>query len=154
MVNIVYARFSYDYLMDDGLADLLHRVVALLGEQARERMHKPDSLTYSQLRLLGTLEDQPPMTQHRLAEALAMSDPAISRALQPLASAGLVAIGADPHHGRRKLVALTDKGSQHFHQAGRPMIEEFKQALLASGFPYQRYLSDTQRLAELLSADA
>ncbi|AJT41075.1 MarR family winged helix-turn-helix transcriptional regulator [Psychromicrobium lacuslunae] len=136
--------------MDDGLADLLHRVVALLGEQARARMQASGSLTYSQLRLLGTLEDQLPMTQHRLAESLAMSDPAISRALQPLAADGLVAIEADPEHGRRKLVGLTERGSQRFHQAGRPMIEELKQALTNSGFPYERYLADTQRLAELL----
>lgn len=140
--------------MDDGLADLLHRVVALLGEQARERMQAPGSLTYSQLRLLGTLEEQPPMTQHRLAESLTMSDPAISRALRPLASAGLVAVEQDPEHGRRKLIALTDAGSKVFHEAGRPVIEEFKQALLANDFPYERYLEDTYRLAELLSGRA
>lgn len=137
--------------MDEGLADLLHRVVALLGERARERMQEPGALTYSQMRLLGTLEEQPPMTQHRLAESLAMSDPAISRALQPLAGAGLVAIEPDPDHGRRKLVALTEQGSRVFHEAGRPVIEEFKQALLANDFPYERYLADTARLAELLT---
>lgn len=137
--------------MDDGLADLLHRVVALLGEKARERMQSPGGLTYSQLRLLGTLEDQPPMTQHRLAESLAISDPAVSRALQPLAAAGLVAIESDPDHGRRKLVGLTEAGAKHFHAAGRPAIEEFKQALIANDFPYERYLSDTKQLAELLS---
>jgi MarR family len=80
--------------MDEGLADLLHRVVALLGEHARERMPESGGLTYSQLRLLGTIEDREPMTQHQLAESLSVSDPAISRALRPLE--GLVRTEPDP----------------------------------------------------------
>lgn len=137
--------------MDDGLADLLHRVVSLLGEHARERMSAQDSLTYSQLRLLGSLEEHAPMTQHRLAEVMTISDPAVSRALQPLAQQGLVSIGADPEHGRRKLVTLTEAGSELFHRIGQPFVEEFKQVLLDSDFPYERYLADTSRLAEILS---
>lgn len=63
--------------MDDGLADLLHRVVTLLGDAARRRTDDRDGLTYSQIRLLGALEEIEPTTQHRLAQALSVSDPAI-----------------------------------------------------------------------------
>lgn len=138
--------------MDEGLADLLHRVVSLLGGHARERMQAQDQLGYSQLRLLGTLEEQAPMTQHQLAEALVVSDPAVSRALRPLLQAGLVSINQDPAHGRRKLVTLTEEGSQAFHNTGRPLADELKQSLLESGFPYERYLADTAQLAGLLGA--
>ncbi len=139
--------------MDDGLADLLHRVVMLLGEAARRRTDGPDGLTYSQIRLLGTLEDIEPTTQHRLAQALTVSDPAISRALRPLQAGGLVQITVDPEHARRRLVRLTEAGREAFHSTGKPLDEELRTALLAAGFPYDRYVEDTLRLAELLASD-
>ncbi|WP_394361690.1 MarR family winged helix-turn-helix transcriptional regulator [Amycolatopsis sp. SB7-3] len=139
--------------MDDGLADLLHRVVMLLGENARRRTEDTDGLTYSQIRLLGTLEEIEPATQHRLAQALSVSDPAISRALRPLEADGLVQITVDPEHARRRLVRLTEVGRKAFHSAGKPLYDEFRAGLIAAGFPYERYLEDTLRLAEILSPD-
>ncbi|WP_410651287.1 MarR family winged helix-turn-helix transcriptional regulator [Amycolatopsis sp. cmx-4-54] len=139
--------------MDDGLADLLHRVVGLLGEAARRRADDSDGLTYSQIRLLGTLEEIEPTTQHRLAQAMSVSDPAISRALRPLEADGLVRITVDPEHARRRLVRLTDPGRKAFHGAGKPLYDELREGLVAAGFPYERYLQDTLRLAEILAAD-
>lgn len=139
--------------MDDGLADLLHRVVMLLGDAARRRTDDRDGLTYSQIRLLGTLEDIEPATQHRLAQALSVSDPAISRALRPLEVDGLVQVVVDPAHARRRLVTLTAAGRKAFHVNGKPLYDEFRAGLVAAGFPYERYLEDTLRLAELLEAD-
>ncbi|RZQ62619.1 MarR family winged helix-turn-helix transcriptional regulator [Amycolatopsis suaedae] len=138
--------------MDDELADLLHRVVMLLGEAARRRTDGLGGLTYSQIRLLGTLEDIEPATQHQLARALSVSDPAISRALRPLESDGLVRITVDPEHARRRLVQLTGTGRKAFHAAGKPLYDELRAALVAAGFPYERYLADTLRLAELLES--
>lgn len=139
--------------MDDGLADLLHRVVMMLGEAARRRTDGREGLTYSQIRLLGTLEDVEPVTQHQLAQALSVSDPAISRALRPLETDGLVQITIDPDHARRRLVRLTEAGRKAFHTAGKPLYDEFRTTLVAAGFPYERYLADTVRLAELLEPE-
>jgi DNA-binding MarR family transcriptional regulator len=140
----------YAQTVDDGLADLLHRVVFLLGEAARQRTDDPDGLTYSQLRLLGTLEDIEPTTQHRLAQALLVSDPAVSRALGPLEAAGLVQVSPDPDHGRRRLVSLTEAGRKAFHDGGKPLYDQLRTFLLQADFPYDRYLSETARLAQLL----
>ncbi|MBE1470515.1 MarR family winged helix-turn-helix transcriptional regulator [Kibdelosporangium phytohabitans] len=137
-------------LVDDGLADLLHRVVFLLGEAARRRGGDSGDLTYSQMRLLGTLEEIQPATQHQLALALSVSDPAISRALRPLEADGLVQIRVDPEHARRRLVSLTETGRKAFHTNGRPLYDALRDALLAADFPYERYLRDTARLAEIL----
>ncbi|WP_338757626.1 MarR family transcriptional regulator [Nocardia vulneris] len=136
--------------MDDGLGDLLHRVVFLLGEATRRRVDSSGGLSYSQMRLLGTLEENEPMTQHQLAQALSVSDPAISRALRPLEAAGLIRITPDPEHGRRRLVSTTEAGRNAFHASGKPLYDELRNGLLAAGFPYERYLRDTNRLAEIL----
>lgn len=139
--------------MDDGLGDLLHRVVLLVGEAARRRTADSGGPTYSQMRLLGTLEDIEPVTQHQLAQAMSVSDPAISRALQALELDGLVQITVDPSHARRRLVRITPAGRDLFHAAGKPLHEELRSALLAAGFPYERYLEDTRRLADILSSE-
>ncbi|WP_069161539.1 MarR family winged helix-turn-helix transcriptional regulator [Nocardia altamirensis] len=136
--------------MDDGLADLLHRVVYLLGEATRRRVDNAGGLSYSQMRLLGTLEEIQPVTQHQLAQALSVSDPAISRALRPLEEAGLVQVDPDPAHGRRRLVSTTEAGRNAFHTTGKPLYDELRNALLAADFPYERYLHDTTVLAKLL----
>jgi DNA-binding MarR family transcriptional regulator len=131
---------------------LLHRVVFLLGEAARRRGEDPGGLTYSQLRLLGMLEEIQPVTQHQLAQALSVSDPAISRALRPLEAAGLVQVRTDPQHGRRRLVSITEAGGKAFHDGGKPLYDELRNGLLEAGFPYERYLRDTVLLAQLLES--
>ncbi|MFI7000513.1 MarR family winged helix-turn-helix transcriptional regulator [Nocardia sp. NPDC050175] len=136
--------------MDDGLGDLLHRVVFLLGEATRRRTEGSDGLSYSQMRLLGMVEENEPMTQHQLAQALSVSDPAISRALRPLEAAGLIQVNPDPEHGRRRLVGTTEAGRNAFHASGKPLYDELRNALLAADFPYERYLRDTVMLAEFL----
>ncbi|GAB2714544.1 MarR family winged helix-turn-helix transcriptional regulator [Nocardia thraciensis] len=136
--------------MDDGLGDLLHRVVFLLGEATRRRVDDSGGLSYSQIRLLGTLEDIQPVTQHQLAQALSVSDPAVSRALRPLEAAGFVRVDPDPAHGRRRLVGTTEAGRAAFHSSGKPLHDELRDALVEAGFPYERYLRDTALLAKLL----
>ena len=140
--------------MDDGLADLLHRVVAILGDLARERLAADQTrLTYTQLRFIGTLGESPGTTQHRLAEALGLSDAAASRALRALQDAGYVNIVTDPTHARRRLVSATDAGRDLFHATGAAMATDLREWLTAQGFPYERYLADSQQLAALLSSD-
>ncbi|MEV8538570.1 MarR family transcriptional regulator [Streptomyces sp. NPDC051572] len=136
--------------MDDGLSDLLHRVVSLLGDLARRDADPDGDLTYSQIRLLGALEDVEPATQHRLAQALGVSDPAVSRALRPLEESGLVRVTRDPQHARRRLVELTATGRETYHSNGKPLAETLRRGLRDQDFPYDRYLADTLRLAEIL----
>lgn len=59
----------------------------------------------------------------------------------------------DPAHARRRLVTLTVAGRKAFHANGKPLYDEFRAGLVAAGFPYERYLEDTLRLAELLESD-
>lgn len=139
--------------MNEGLAELLYRVVMLMNEAARRRSGPDQRLSPSQLRLLGTLEEIEPATQHQLAEALGVSDPAISRALRPLEAEGYVTVSVDPAHRRRRLVSLTPAGQDTFLAEGKPLEEELRTALLEAGFPYDRYLADTYRLAELLASN-
>lgn len=90
------------------------------------------------------------MTQHQLAQALGVSDPAVSRALRPLEEAGFVAVEIDPEHARRRLVSTTEAGREAFHGSDRPLQNELREVLMEAGFPYEQYLRDTAALAKLL----
>lgn len=137
--------------MDDGLADLLHRVVATLGDLARKRLASGSAqLSYTQIRIIGTIEETPGMTQRQLADSVGLSEAAMSRALQALRDAGCVEIVVDPAHARRRLVTATPVGLQLFHASGTATSAELREWLVREGFPYERYLADSQRLAELL----
>lgn len=137
--------------MDDGLTDLLHRVVAIFGELARGRLAADAAeLTYTQMRIIGALEEGPAATQHQLADTLGLSEAATSRALQILQNAGFVDIITDPSHGRRRLVSATPAGLKLFHATGAAMATELRDWLTQNDFPYERYLNDSRRLAELL----
>lgn len=84
---------------------------------------------------------------------MSVSDPAISRALRSLEADGLVQVVVDPAHARRRLVTLTETGRKAFQVNGKPLYDEFRAGLVAAGFPYERYLEDTLRLAEILESD-
>ncbi|MFB7598106.1 hypothetical protein [Streptomyces sp. NPDC056160] len=56
----------------------------------------------------------------------------------------------DPAHARRRLVTLTDAGREALHTAGKPLYDEFRAKLVAAAIPYDHYLDDSLRLAELL----
>lgn len=135
---------------DEPLGDLLHGVVMLLGMVAREQPYSRDGLSHSRMRLLGTLEEIQPATQHQLAQAMFVSDAAVSRMLKQLEPDGLVQITTDPDHARRRLVRLTRHGRRRFHAISAGYGAHFEQALRDAGFPYDRYLDDTMRLRDFL----
>ena len=80
---------------DEGLGDVLNHITMLLGVVTRE-YGAPGALSYSRMRLLGTLEEVQPATQHELAQAMLVSDAAVSRMLTALVPEGLVTVEPDP----------------------------------------------------------
>ncbi len=59
-------------------------------------------------------------------------------------------IRQDPEHARRRLVSLTDAGRKAFHGTGKPLYDQLRTALIKAGFPYERYMRDTELLAKIL----
>lgn len=137
----------------EGLGDVLSHVTMLLGMLSREHA-APGALSYSRMRLLGTLEEIQPATQHELAQSLLVSDAAVSRMLSSLVDEGLATVEVDPSHARRRLVGLTDEGARQFHASSNDYAQQLKQALTDAGFPYETYLRDTMALRDVLAAAA
>ncbi|KXO89089.1 MarR family winged helix-turn-helix transcriptional regulator [Tsukamurella pseudospumae] len=137
----------------EGLGDVLSHITMLLGIVTREHGER-GAPSYSRMRLLGTLEEIQPATQHELAQAMLVSDAAVSRMLTALVPEGLVTVEPDPAHARRRLVRLTDDGAELFHASSNDYAAQLKKALTERDFPYDRYLRDSIALRDFLAAAA
>ncbi|CAM3981806.1 hypothetical protein GCM10009551_104600 [Nocardiopsis tropica] len=138
---------------NEGLGDVLNHITMLLGIVTRE-YGEPGALSYSRMRLLGTLEEVQPATQHELAQAMLVSDAAVSRMLSTLAADGLVSVEVDPDHARRRLVRLTPEGAERFHASSTDYAAQLEKALTDRGFPYEQYLQDSKVLRDILATAA
>ncbi|SEG76335.1 DNA-binding transcriptional regulator, MarR family [Thermomonospora echinospora] len=76
---------------------------------------------------LAALQQLAPCPQQRLADALAITEPAAAQVVDELVQAGLVVRGRDPHDRRRYALELTDLGRQRLpvvHDAARRLRAE------------------------------
>ena len=105
----------------------------------------------------GEMHDRPGVPrvgQHELAQAMLVSDAAVSRMLTALVPEGLVTVEPDPEHARRRLVRLTEKGAERFHASSTDYATQLEKALTARDFPYERYLRDSIALRDFLATAA
>jgi DNA-binding MarR family transcriptional regulator len=77
----------------------------------RSRAASPDGLTSHDASLLAHVEIAEGISPARLARHLGVAPSTLSAALARLARQGMVAMAADPADARRRLVRLTDRGS-------------------------------------------
>jgi len=111
--------------------------LAVMRLARRLRSHRSDqSLSLSQLAVLGTLERHGPLTPRELADHEKVSPPSMTKLLAALAERGLIVRTGHPSDGRQHLVAPTEQAVQ--------MIREDRR---------QRDAWLAQRLAELSSAE-
>lgn len=92
------------------------------------------------------------MRQRQLADSLGLSEAATSRALRTLREAGLVETVTDETHAGRRLATATPAGLQTFHSSGAVLETELRDWLVREGFPYEDYLAESKRLADLLGS--
>jgi DNA-binding MarR family transcriptional regulator len=83
-------------------------------------------------------------TQHALGARLGITDGAVSRMLPGLVDAGLVTVVDDPHHGRRRLVTLTERGAELAGDCERPLDAAFTGAATDAGFDVEQFVRDAR----------
>src|SRR4051794_10914148 len=95
-------------------------LLALLGQDAMRRLrdaHTAHDLMPRQFQLLGLLDDDGPMGQRELGQAMATAPSILVTLLNPLEADGLVARPRDPADRRRHVVTLTDTGRRRLERA-------------------------------------
>ena len=101
-------------------------LLALLGQDAMRRLrdaHTAHDLMPRQFQLLGLLDDDGPMGQRELGQAMATDPSILVTLLNPLEADGFVARTRDPVDRRRHVVTLTDAGRRQLERAAEAQRE-------------------------------
>src|SRR5215207_10764342 len=101
-------------------------LLALLGQDAMRRLrdaHTAHDLMPRQFQLLGLLDDDGPMGQRELGQAMATDPSILVTLLNPLEADGFVARTRDPADRRRHVVTLTDAGRRQLERAAEAQRE-------------------------------
>ncbi|MPY49610.1 MarR family winged helix-turn-helix transcriptional regulator [Streptomyces acidicola] len=109
---------------DQRLFFLLQRAAHALRLAADRRCLAAAGVTTAQLGALFAVQDQPGLTQQKLARTLGLRQSAVTALVGRLTDAGLVAKSAHPQEHRAVVLELTDAGSAALRDAG-PEINRF-----------------------------
>jgi DNA-binding MarR family transcriptional regulator len=138
--------------MDNSSAYLLHKLVFELDRAADQLLQTQAGISYKRAFFLVVLQQCGTVTQHELAVALGYSDPAVSTMLLELTKDGYVTTTKSPEHARKRLVALTPKGSELVTQGRHLLDSSFDQLMQDAGVDAQHYCELTEQIYQTLVA--
>lgn len=130
----------------------LHAVVALLDRSA-DQILPALGLTYSRYLTLLTIERLGETTQRAIADAIGITEPAVSRTIRALQDEGLVAAKAVPGNGNRRAVGLTRAGRLLVDRAADELEGAFAGLLRAAGLTATEVLAVTDPIIKLLAQE-
>ena len=136
--------------MQESPSYTLHKLVFALDRAADAMLQEEFNISYSRALALVMLRDQSGITQHKLAQALGHTDPAVSAMLAELAKAGYVTSRVSPTHKRKKSVELTPKGRELADQTHSYLNQRFDALLATAGIDGPQYDRLTKQLYETL----
>ena len=102
----------------------LHELVHAMDAYADRELERRFGVDRNLLEFLAPLAGGP-MDVTRLAAGLNLTKAAVSKRAPRLEREGWLAISADPGHGRRVVLALTERGRDFVQQAGRMLNQRF-----------------------------
>ena len=106
------------------LSRSLHAVTALADRAADRILRQDHGLSYRRFLALYAVTELGTPTQRQLAERLGLTEPSVSRMVQVLEKAGLVAVSTESGGNRRRL-ALTRQGAALVKRAGSDLEDRF-----------------------------
>jgi DNA-binding MarR family transcriptional regulator len=92
-------------------------------------------------------------TQRALAARLGVTEPSLSRMICALVASGLLEAAGDPGGGNRRLLRLTEAGTELVARRGSELEQRLAALVGECGLSYQTYAENTQRLVAALHGD-
>jgi DNA-binding MarR family transcriptional regulator len=129
----------------------LHVVVSMLAATADEILPAL-GLTYSRYLTLLTIERMGEATQRAIAEAMGLTEPAVSRTIRGLQADGHVATDAHAGAGNRRAVRLTGSGQVLVDSAANQLETAFGGLLATAGLRPADVLAVTDPLIKALGS--
>ena len=143
------------HLIADEILRAIRRILRKTAEHSRQLANE-GSLSIPQLlclRCVGDAQQQDPATVAGIAECVQLSTATVSRILDRLEHAGLVARRRSGSDRRKVFVSLTALGSKKIHQLPPLLQEEFLAKLLRLDPAEQKkLLSALEQIVEMMGA--
>ncbi len=137
-------------MKDYSLSYLAGKLAFELDRAADQHLQENLGISYRRFLFLTVLQHTGTVTQHELAVALGYSDPAVSTMLVELAREDYIQTAQSPQHGRKRLVTITEKGSEVVAQGRQLLDARFDQLLLIADEDAAHYRELTERLHNAL----
>jgi DNA-binding MarR family transcriptional regulator len=103
----------------------LNTLVSKLNSSADEILRKEFRITYSQFRYLLVVNENPDISLGKLAKALSISQPAVSKKISEFLEQGLMTSARDPEHKTKVVLRTTSKGKRLSEQASSELEARF-----------------------------
>lgn len=133
------------------LAHELNELVMVLNASTEQRL-APFDLTYRRFVALVIIGEHPGLTGRRLAEALGVSEAAVSGLLRSLFDRGLVTDDAPAGSGHRRSLRLTPAGTRLWRRSAAALGDAFDRFVSSLGIDADG-LTDTIRTIRVALAE-
>lgn len=136
--------------MQQSLTFDLHALTARLDRAADRILQAEFQLSYRRFLTLVVLAELGSASQRTLAQALAVSEPSLSRMTGVLARTELLAVSPDPAGGNRRRLCLTPQGKELVERCRDLLERSFSSLVEDSSVPYAEYSRHTRALLTAL----
>lgn len=133
-------------------AALVHEMNLLMNRIAEHTLDGALNITYGRFIFLFTVQQCGAATQHQVAQALEVSDPAVSKMCAEALRDGVISITTNPMHKRQKLVGLTALGHSILQQCLAALDECFSDICMRAGLDEATYREQTTHLLHSLNS--
>lgn len=96
----------------DSISTAVHHLSALMTREADQILQEQLGLTFSQYKIMQTIQESPRVQQRALALSLGQTEASISRQVKLLRDKQLIIMRLNPHNHRQHLTQLTMRGER------------------------------------------
>lgn len=132
---------------------IIHEVNLVMNRIAERKLQDTLGISYSRFVFLYTIEQHRLATQHTLAQALKISDPAVSKLCAEGMRGGMLHITTNPQHKRQRLVSLTTLGHTTLQQSIALLDSCFSDICVRAEIDEANYREQTTRLLHSLNIE-
>lgn len=132
-------------------SSLIHEVNLLMDRIADHKLQDALGISYSRFIFLFTVKQYDSSTQHQIAQALKVSDPAVSKLCAEAVRDDLIHITPNPLHKRQRLVELTASGRSVLQKSLTVLDDCFSDMCARAQIDEPVYHEQTMRLLNSLN---
>jgi DNA-binding MarR family transcriptional regulator len=129
----------------------VHEMNIVMNRIAEYILQDKAGVSYARFAFLFTVKQHSAVTQHRIAQAMKVSDPAVSKLCAEAAREGLVHITINPQHKRQRLIRLTANGKSILQHSLTLLDTCFGEACMQADINEKAYGQQTARLLNSLN---